>query len=311
MIRTVCERCSQEFPMNETIKLKDQVVCLKCGEAIVEELTEKEKELDLAKLIERQVDPTICVFCEHDNDETELEKVAGLPACPRCEQNLRRRPFPLWVKIALFIVLALTAFSLVRNRRFFFGYRAMKKSFRAAAKGDFTAAAHLMESAQSHVPESRALHISACYFRAVSIIRSDGDCTEAIRLLEPYRQFFGAAMIDPLLDTARMSVAFYNKDYDRFLKLALASLRKEPKNPLQHARVASAYACKYAETGDDRYKRESLAYLKKAEKLTTPEMRLPFKEYHDRILHRMETREILSRKEYYKRFPEKKKKTGR
>jgi hypothetical protein len=297
--------------MNETVKLKDQVVCLKCGEAIVEELAEKDVELDVAKLIERQVDPTVCVFCEHDNEETELEKVAGLPACPRCAQNLRRRPFPLWVKIALFVVLALTAFSLVRNRRFFFGYGAMKKSFRAAAKGDFTAAAHLMESAQSHVPESRELHISACYFRAVSIIRSDGDCAEAIRLLEPCRRFFGPAMIDPLLDAARISEAFKKGDYDRFLKLALASLRKEPKNPMQHARVASAYACKYAETGDDRLKEESLAYLKKAEKLTTPEMRLPFQEYRDRILYRLETREILTRQEYYNRFPDKKKKAGR
>jgi hypothetical protein len=68
--------------------------------------------------------------------------------------------------------------------------------------------------------------------------------------------------------------------------------------------IASAYACKYAVTGNEQFKQQSLEFLKKAKIISEQQGRLnDFEEYEDRILHRLETREIISRKEFIQKFP--------
>jgi hypothetical protein len=68
------------------------------------------------------------------------------------------------------------------------------------------------------------------------------------------------------------------------------------------AGLASAYACKYAATGNEKFRKESLKRLDQARRLAGPKS-LPMQEYVERIQHRLDTRQILTREEFAKRFP--------
>ncbi len=101
---------------------------------------------------------------------------------------------------------------------------------------------------------------------------------------------------------AEAGIAFDAKDYDEFLKKEQALVKLLPTESHAVAGVASAYACKYAVTGDEKYRKESLKRLDQARKMAgpnNPEMQ----EYAERIEHRLDSRQILKREEYQKRFP--------
>ena len=79
---------------------------------------------------------------------------------------------------------------------------------------------------------------------------------------------------------------------------------KYPDSPAYLPQVASAYACKFAVTGDEQFKLLSLNFLQKAKTLSLQQGSLAdFETYEDRILHRIETREIISADEFNKKFP--------
>ena len=75
----------------------------------------------------------------------------------------------------------------------------------------------------------------------------------------------------------------------------------EPNSPLAIAGVASALACKYARDGDPNDKKMALELLQRAKAL--PEGADQIAPYEQRILFRLETREIIDRDEFDRRFP--------
>ncbi len=101
----------------------------------------------------------------------------------------------------------------------------------------------------------------------------------------------------------KVAIAFDHKDYDQFLSLAQDSYRSEPKSPGSVAQLASALACKYAVSGDQQFLDDSHKYLAEARGLaTTKEDMTEYQEYAERIEHRLQSREIISREEYNKRY---------
>lgn len=101
----------------------------------------------------------------------------------------------------------------------------------------------------------------------------------------------------------KVAIAFDHKDYDQFLSLAQETYRTEPKSPNTVAQLASALACKYAVTGDQRFLDESHKYLAEAHGLVTREEdTAEYQEYAERIEHRLQSREIITREEYNKRY---------
>ncbi len=101
----------------------------------------------------------------------------------------------------------------------------------------------------------------------------------------------------------KVAIAFDHKDYDQFLSLAQESYRTDPKSPDSVAQVASALACKYAVTGEPQFLDESHKYLAEAKELaTTKEGMTDYQEYAERIEHRLQSREIISREEYNRRY---------
>ena len=107
--------------------------------------------------------------------------------------------------------------------------------------------------------------------------------------------------VDVLILQASAGMAFDTKDYDGFVVVAKEIVAKGPDNHFSYATLASAYACKYAVTSDMAFYEQSMAALDRARIMSGGDP--SFKEYEQRILHRLNTREILSPQEFYRRFP--------
>jgi hypothetical protein len=104
-----------------------------------------------------------------------------------------------------------------------------------------------------------------------------------------------------------IGTAFDRKDYDGFLRLTRAVMDKIPDDPAAVAGVASALACKYAVTGDPELRQQAEQMLDKAQALAqqSPQSKAGFDEYSERIRYRLQTRDIIDKEEYDRRFRQK------
>ena len=84
-------------------------------------------------------------------------------------------------------------------------------------------------------------------------------------------------------------------------------MEKTPDDPAAAGAVASALACKYAVTGDPEFRKQAEQMLDKAQTLAqqSPQSKASFDEYAERIRYRLQTREIIDKEEYDRRFRQK------
>jgi len=300
MTQVECAGCRKSFPMNETYAVHGRAFCQPCGDAELSQLASVNvRPGDVA----RQVDPTICAGCQLDTGRSALGTLpSGLPVCEPCREKVLNRPYPGWVKAAFAAVLVLAAVSFARNWRFAAGYWETKQSVRAAQTGDFRKASELMDRAARNVPEAAELGELASYYRALVFLSGDRSA-EAVPLLEAYiARNPTSETAKGLLIQAQSGAAFDRKDYDAFLTAAHKYAGTDPGTANTALRLASAYACKYASTGDEKFKQEAAENLARARTRASLQKEdlgnLP-----ERIEHRLATREILSPTEYQKRYP--------
>ena len=297
--KIACARCQGEFQVNDTLMVRESPVCETCAESIFKE------EKILSNQVQRQIDPTICIGCGLDNGDTDLAMLGHLPVCPACETRFKNRPFPGWVKAALVGVVVLVVSTLAWNSRFIRAYCELKRSGTAMAMGDVERGATHFISASRLVPENAGLQAYAAFYEGVLLLSQDKSA-EALTLLESCRgQVANESDLDDLIVNARVGVAFDQGNYDEFLQLALQMNQKYKDDPAYVGQLASAYACKYAQTQDEQYKAKSLTELDRAKTLTgsRPEYQAFYAEYEQRILHRLHTREIISRSAFKERYP--------
>jgi len=97
--------------------------------------------------------------------------------------------------------------------------------------------------------------------------------------------------------------AFELKNYDRFLSLAQEVFAEKP-NATNAATIASAWACKYAVSGDVKFKDEAEQFLLKAQQMaqSDAEEKKQMEDYAPRIRYRIDSRQIITTQEYNKRF---------
>jgi hypothetical protein len=286
----VCAACGAELPMSSMVLIGEGVFCPDCRRAEIGVPT-------------RILDPTICKGCKKDNGETPLGTVSGIPTCDDCAAKLRSYGFPGWLKIAMSALVVLAIASFCVNWRFFEGYIKARAAYRAAGTGDIETAADSMEAAAKHVPESTDLKSGAKLYRGLYLLASHR-ASAALPYLYEYKKLAGGqsekeALI--LILDAEASAAFEVKDYDLFLQKATERMKATPQVPQALAQMASACACKYAITGDEKYREESNRWLEQARELAgegDPEM----EQYVQRIRKRLETREILSREDYEEKY---------
>jgi hypothetical protein len=288
--------------MSETFSMLGQPVCESCGNAIV---AEHEQSL-VPSDVERHVDPTVCHWCQQDGGD-DLSTVCELPICSACESHLRNFPFPGWIKVAFVGLVVLGIASFIYNYRFADALFASRQAGKAWATGDFNTAADRMEQAAALVPEVEEFRDEAKLFRGVQLLRDDRS-QEAVPLLVAMQKKNPAVpLFQQLALQAELGAAFDDKRYDVMLEkaLALAALLPDDRSTKYH--LASAYACRYAETGDPGLKDKSLEALAAGDK--TPDKgaeldQAAYDDFRQRLLFRLATREIINKKQFAERFPQ-------
>jgi hypothetical protein len=286
--------------MNEAFSLAERTLCRTCLEEFLSGSEQGQSTDGIAQL----VDPTICVHCAADAGNEEWPTLATLPACTTCSSFFRNRPYPRWLKLSSAIFLCVAVGAFIYNLRFFMAYVDLLAANRAMEAGQVEQALPRWESAAARLPEMPELTVIPNLLNAQRLV-SESKYDEAMALLDAARPYAGSEFSQVFRQTelgARSGKAFDAKDYDAFLKLSQEAAAMAPEQPYFVASVASAYACKYAVTGNDKFREESLKHLEQAKSLVGAEDEA-FRDYENRILHRLHTREIITSEQFAKQFP--------
>lgn len=231
-----------------------------------------------------------------------LPRIAGLPVCDECARFFRNRPFPGWIRSSFAALILLAGLAFFYNQRFFVAHIVMLRGLHDLKSGNLERASARFNAAAQRVPEDPELRAAARYFQAVLLVNQERSA-EAIPLLKeavaikPDSPEYTQAILQ-----AEAGLAYEQKDYDRFLASEQTLAKQLPDDPIRALGVASAYACKFAATGEDSPKFMAERQIEAASKLKGADGPV-FAEYVDRIRYRLETREIISRNEFLRRFP--------
>lgn len=299
ILRTIdCQQCQQPTPLGRAFNVAGESLCEPCVQTRLVQNPELKSRPDA---IARLIDPTVCWRCGADGGEIELPTLAALPFCETCAQAARRFPFPAWIKLATIAVAALVLFGLYRNDRFFTAYLALHRMERAADAGQVEEAYHQADLAARRVPERPEIAALAALFHGAWLVQQDRS-TEALPLLRAAQQARPQEDLAPLILQAEAYAAFDAQDYDNALEKMNVIRARLGESPMPVLAVASAYACKYAVSGDEAFRQRAHEQIDLALRLPdsdTPDVR----EYVMRIRHRLATREIIKREEFLKRYP--------
>ena len=293
MLKVKCSVCGKILPMKDTSKTDDRILCADCYEKLT---STKET---VASEFRYQTDPTVCGRCGLDNGSNPLPTLASQPMCQPCTDTLRNRPFPSWIKTSFVGLIIFVVLAAVWNMRFFLAWQDTKAAFKLMGQ-DMGQAAERMRTARNRVPESSGLQEFSAFLDGVVYLQQDRP-KEALASLEKCRDIPSTLGVDILILQARANVAFDAKDYDGFLVTAKEMISKKPDVPFSYAMLSSAYACKYAVTRDMAFHEQSMAALGRARAVSGSDP--SFKEYEQRILHRLSTQEILTPREFHRKFP--------
>lgn len=136
-----------------------------------------------------------------------------------------------------------------------------------------------------------------------------GNDQEAWKALQSARRIYPEwktlAMVEPQYEAG---FAFSQGNFDRFLEIEREQAERYPDEPMMIAGLASAQACKFAETGNETFRSAALSSLEKAKSLSaaSKDDMAEYEEYAERINYRLKTRQVINTVEYNRRFhPEK------
>ncbi len=281
--------------MSESFDLRGRTLCSTCCDSFVEE-----KGTQILSSLVRHVDPTICTHCGADNGDVACEKIQHRAFCPSCVSFFRNRPYPRWVQMFFLALAILVLISFGWNWRFFQGHFEAKAAFAAIDNGDMAEAVTQMSAAAAHVPESPDLRQLSFFFEGLLYLNDD--CEKAEGCFQKCTQLPPEYGVSYLRQRAAAGAAFDRKDYDRFLQIAQEMANESPQDATAQAQVASALACLYALRGDAEFRRQAEAKLEAAKAID--KQAIEETRYEERIRHRLQTREIIDTKEYFRRFPD-------
>jgi len=246
---------------------------------------------------------SICGGCRRETRFTPWPQLAGMPMCPECTAFLRKRPYPVWVRVFFGVVAALVILSTALNLRFVRAHFASRAMWAALQARDFETAAARAGAAAGFVPETPELSTLNDFCQGLACIENDR-AAEAVKHFGRCRKQLPPGYgVDSLLAQARCIAAFDVADYDGFLAESRAIAAARPKDAAARAGVASALACKYATTTNEAFRAESLLALDRARVLAGPDD-AEFGGYEQRIRHRLHAREIITKKAFDARFPD-------
>jgi tetratricopeptide (TPR) repeat protein len=152
---------------------------------------------------------------------------------------------------------------------------------------------------------SRATNALGEAIKAGEISQKSGNAEDGAALMHKAAAEYPE--MSQLSDEARYfdgSVAFEHKDYDQFLEISETLWTAHSSSSQYAAVLASALACKYATTGDPAWRQKAEAMLEKSRQLAQPspdEMK-SYAEYSERIRYRLDSRQIIDKPEYDRKF---------
>src|SRR6185369_13287446 len=159
--------------------------------------------------------------------------------------------------------------------------------------------------------DAEFLEVSAIWNRAVDAMKKAQAAGKlAVHEAEAARMMHEAAAQYPEMPSLRIAadsydggVAFEQKDYDTFLAISEKAW-KEHADANSASGMASALGCKYAVTGDESFRQRSEEMLQRAFEMAkgdAEELKV-LNEFAERNKYRLESRVILTKAEYDKRF---------
>lgn len=298
MIRTTCSKCSSTgIPTNETINIDGDVFCAPCLDS------EFPDQKGLAgKAIKKIHDPTICSACSKDFGDTELKKLGVYPHCTECEKNAKNRAFPTWVKLFLAGIAAIIVFSFFWNWRYYAAYSDLNAATLSFRKGDYSNAAALMKRSSGEVPEVADLATLAAYYNGITLLQKnkpDSAMAEFEKCKDILPADFG---VNGLIIQSKISKTFNNKDYDGFLAAAKQHFAEiDSTSSDAYSGLGSAYACIYAQKGNEAAKTLALQNIAKAKSIDSTSADSKF--YYNFLAYRIDSRQIITREAFIKKFP--------
>lgn len=140
--------------------------------------------------------------------------------------------------------------------------------------------------------------------QAAKLEEQDGKEIEAARLMHEaaaaYPELPGLAAAAEYYDSG---AAFARKDYDAFVAITRKQWNEHP-SAATAAALASSLACKFAVTGDSSYRQQAEEMLAKAQQMAQGDTKAlkNLEEYLPRIRYRLDTRQIITKQAYDRRF---------
>jgi hypothetical protein len=299
-----CSRCGKFVPTNDSSIHGGQTFCSAC----IEEL-KGSADVSLEGALPG-VDPTICAWCGKDNGSSPLPSDGVAPVCHDCHERHLRHIFPAWVLVFLGAVLAVAAAGMAANLRFFRSWTGIRMAKHDLAAGRLENAATRMAAAAALVPESEDLAEASRLYEGLSLLQRDRPA-EALPLLQRWVQKYPgdkSVLLDVLI--AEYGAAFYTRQYEQMYRKAVELRTRIPNDDMINMYVASAAACRFAESGDERYRREAEELIRAVRARVPPAQADIIEEGIERIQYRLESRQIIDRAEYYRRFPERRRSTA-
>ncbi len=290
----ICE--TKNIPLNETIKIDGNVYCSACFEAHFSD----ENELK-GKIVEKEVDPTICASCNKDFGEIELKKISVYPVCEACQVDIKNKAFPTWVKGFFLGVSAIVVIGFIWNWKYYQAYNDIKQANNLFEAADYENAALLMFRASHAVSEVEDLKTIASYFHGIDLLSKDKNTEALNEFIKCKDKVPDDYNLDALIIRAKIGSTFDNKDYEGFLEASKENLALDSSLAVSLASVASAYACIYADKGSEDARVNAFNYLNKAKLKdnATKEMT----DYYNMIEYRIDSKRIITREEFIEQFP--------
>jgi len=139
---------------------------------------------------------------------------------------------------------------------------------------------------------------------AAKLEQQDGHAAEGATLMHEAASIYPESRgLTIAAETSDEGTAFEARDYDKFLAIAEKQWQEYPSAGMAAA-VASALACKYVVTGDAKYRQQAEEMLETARQKagTDTAEQKEYQEYAARIRYRLDSRQIISKTEYDRRF---------
>ena len=139
---------------------------------------------------------------------------------------------------------------------------------------------------------------------AAKLADQDGHAEEAAKMMHEAAALYPESKeLAAAAEIYDAGAAYERKDYDGFLAIAQKQWQQYPTS-YTAAAVSSALACKYAVSGNPEFKRQAEEMLETARMKAQgdADQEKGFAEYAERTHYRLETRQIISKQEYDRRF---------